>query len=146
MSPNRRSNFGEGSHDRGLQETHHVALRELADGATVQRVSYDLGYGSVSAFITMFKKALGQPPPRYFAALGRNGVTPCHGASGVLARARWRGGKIHRHELTALPADPHDGAQIVDLDVVGLGQVNFGLLRRYADFEPLHRLAVLGCR
>ncbi len=46
-----------------------VALRELADGASVQRVSNDLGYESVTAFITMFKKALGQSPARYFAAL-----------------------------------------------------------------------------
>jgi AraC-like DNA-binding protein len=48
-----------------------VALRELAGGATVQRVSDDLGYESVTAFITMFKKALGQSPARYFATFGR---------------------------------------------------------------------------
>lgn len=46
-----------------------VALRELASGATVQQVAGDLGYDSVTAFITMFKKALGQPPAQYFAAL-----------------------------------------------------------------------------
>jgi AraC-like DNA-binding protein len=33
----------------------------------VQRVSQDLGYDSVSAFITMFKKTLGKPPARYMA-------------------------------------------------------------------------------
>jgi AraC-like DNA-binding protein len=49
-----------------------VAVRELAGGALVQRVSDDLGYGSVTAFITMFKKALGHPPARYFAALTRS--------------------------------------------------------------------------
>jgi AraC-like DNA-binding protein len=48
------------------------AIRELAGGASVQRVSGDLGYESVTAFITMFKKALGQPPARYFASLSRS--------------------------------------------------------------------------
>jgi len=33
----------------------------------VQRVSADLGYESVTAFITMFKKALGKPPAKYLA-------------------------------------------------------------------------------
>jgi AraC-like DNA-binding protein/quercetin dioxygenase-like cupin family protein len=47
------------------------AIRELAGGASVQRVSGDLGYESVTAFITMFKKALGQPPARYFASISR---------------------------------------------------------------------------
>lgn len=42
-----------------------IALRSLASGATVQQVSGDLGYESVSAFITMFKKALGTSPARY---------------------------------------------------------------------------------
>lgn len=44
-----------------------VALRELAAGYSVQEVSGDLGYNSVTAFITMFKKATGQSPARYFA-------------------------------------------------------------------------------
>ncbi|SKA24378.1 AraC family transcriptional regulator [Consotaella salsifontis] len=44
-----------------------VALRELASGATVQKVSSDLGYESPTAFIVMFKKALGTTPTRYFA-------------------------------------------------------------------------------
>lgn len=44
-----------------------IALRELASGATVQRVSSDLGYESVTAFIVMFKKALGTTPTRYFS-------------------------------------------------------------------------------
>jgi AraC-like DNA-binding protein len=34
-------------------------------------VSDELGYESVTAFITMFKKALGHSPGRYFAALSR---------------------------------------------------------------------------
>jgi AraC-like DNA-binding protein len=44
-----------------------IALQRLSAGALVQRVAEDLGYESVSAFITMFKKALGKPPARYFA-------------------------------------------------------------------------------
>ncbi|NDW03769.1 AraC family transcriptional regulator [Jiella pacifica] len=42
-----------------------IAVRELAGGATVQKVSGDLGYESVTAFIVMFKKALGVTPSRY---------------------------------------------------------------------------------
>jgi len=37
-----------------------VALQRLAGGMSVQLVSGDLGYESVSAFITMFKKATGK--------------------------------------------------------------------------------------
>lgn len=45
-----------------------IALRELAAGANVQQVSDMLGYESVTAFILMFKKALGQTPARYVAS------------------------------------------------------------------------------
>lgn len=44
-----------------------VALKWLYAGVRVQRISEDLGYESVSAFITMFKKALGKSPSRYLA-------------------------------------------------------------------------------
>lgn len=44
-----------------------VALQQLSSGASVQRVSQELGYDSVSAFITMFKKNLGKPPARFIA-------------------------------------------------------------------------------
>jgi len=44
-----------------------IALRELAGGATVQQVAGDLGYESTTAFIVMFKKALGATSSRYFA-------------------------------------------------------------------------------
>jgi len=44
-----------------------VALQRLSEKASVQRVAEDLGYESVSAFITMFKKALGSTPARYFS-------------------------------------------------------------------------------
>ena len=44
-----------------------IALRKLAGGAIVQRVAGDLGYESTTAFIVMFKKALGTTPSRHFA-------------------------------------------------------------------------------
>jgi AraC-like DNA-binding protein len=46
-----------------------VAMRELASGVSVQQVAGDLGYESVAAFITMFKKALGKPPAKYFSSM-----------------------------------------------------------------------------
>lgn len=53
---------------RWRQQLHLVvALRELAGGAAVQTVADKLGYESVNAFITMFKKALGSTPAQYFA-------------------------------------------------------------------------------
>ncbi|WP_240502146.1 AraC family transcriptional regulator [Sphingomonas panacis] len=44
------------------------AIERLTEGASVQTVSFDLGYESASAFITMFKKVMGQPPGQYLAA------------------------------------------------------------------------------
>ena len=43
------------------------ALRLLATGETVTAVALDAGYDSTSAFISMFKKALGTTPSRYHA-------------------------------------------------------------------------------
>ena len=55
---------------RWRQQLHMiVAMQQLSGGATVQQVAGNLGYESVTAFITMFKKSTGQPPGRYFAAL-----------------------------------------------------------------------------
>ncbi|WP_416067299.1 AraC family transcriptional regulator [Rhizobium sp. ZK1] len=48
-----------------------IAIRSLAAGAPVQQVSGDLGYESVSAFITMFKKALGVSPAKYLKDFDR---------------------------------------------------------------------------
>ena len=45
-----------------------LALRWMANGATVQRVALDLGYESVGSFVAMFRKALGTTPGRYVAA------------------------------------------------------------------------------
>lgn len=42
-----------------------MALQKLSSNESVQRVSEDLGYESVSAFITFFKKTLGRPPKQY---------------------------------------------------------------------------------
>nr|GLK21612.1 AraC family transcriptional regulator [Microbacterium terregens] len=57
-----------------------IALRELAGGATVQQVAGDLGYESTTAFIVMFRKALGTTPSRYFAdrpsSAGRRETSP----------------------------------------------------------------------
>lgn len=43
------------------------ALKLLAMGDSVTTVATELGYASTSAFISMFKKALGGTPRRYFA-------------------------------------------------------------------------------
>ncbi len=44
------------------------ALTRLAGGQPAASVAFDLGYASQSAFIAMFKKALGRTPGRYFSA------------------------------------------------------------------------------
>lgn len=56
------------SFGRWRQQLHIIlALQRLSAGVSVQRTAEDLGYESVSAFITMFKKTLGKTPARYFA-------------------------------------------------------------------------------
>lgn len=42
-----------------------IAIERLASGQSVQHISDALGYESVSAFITMFKKVLGQSPKQF---------------------------------------------------------------------------------
>jgi AraC-like DNA-binding protein len=44
------------------------ALERLAAGEAVTTVALDLGYDSPSAFVAMFRRALGTTPGRYFAA------------------------------------------------------------------------------
>jgi AraC-like DNA-binding protein len=44
-----------------------LAVQWLADGASIQQVAAQLGYGSVPSFVTMFRKALGTSPGRYMA-------------------------------------------------------------------------------
>ena len=45
------------------------SLARQVERAPVQQVASNLGYDSVTAFITMFKKSLGKPPAQYFASL-----------------------------------------------------------------------------
>jgi AraC-like DNA-binding protein len=52
------------------------AIERLTEGASVQTVAFDLGYESASAFITMFKKVMGQPPGQYLAARRSAGPLP----------------------------------------------------------------------
>jgi AraC-like DNA-binding protein len=47
---------------RILEDFKHIVMKEA-----VTTVAIDLGYDSPSAFISMFKKALGKTPGRYFA-------------------------------------------------------------------------------
>ena len=44
-----------------------AALPRLAAGEAVTQVALDLGYDSPAAFTSMFRRALGAPPSRYFA-------------------------------------------------------------------------------
>ncbi|WP_413738401.1 AraC family transcriptional regulator [Sodalis sp. RH21] len=55
------------SFGRWRQQFHLIiALRGLASGMPVQNVANELGYESVNAFITMFKKSVGCTPALYF--------------------------------------------------------------------------------
>lgn len=44
-----------------------LAVKWLADGASIQQTAADLGYESVPSFVTMFRKTLGTSPGRYMA-------------------------------------------------------------------------------
>jgi AraC-like DNA-binding protein len=50
------------------------ALRLLAAGQAVTSVALEVGYERPSAFIAMFRRALGATPSRYFAATERSGL------------------------------------------------------------------------
>lgn len=59
------------SFGRWRQQLHIlIALQRLDQGASVHAVALDLGYEGASAFVTMFRKALGKPPARYLAERG----------------------------------------------------------------------------
>lgn len=49
------------------------ALRRLGEGEAVTTVALDLGYATPSAFTYMFRRALGAPPSRFFAAAQTSG-------------------------------------------------------------------------
>lgn len=52
---------------RWRQQLHiGLALQRLAQGELVTNIAIDLGYESVSAFISMFRRMLGTTPARYF--------------------------------------------------------------------------------
>ncbi|WP_353613158.1 helix-turn-helix transcriptional regulator [Mangrovibacter phragmitis] len=56
------------SFGRWRQQLHLIiALQELASGVSVQNVAIKLGYESVNAFITMFRKVMGSTPAHYFS-------------------------------------------------------------------------------
>jgi len=56
------------SFGRWRQQLHIlIALQRLAQGASVQAVAIELGYEGASAFVPMFRKALGKSPARYVA-------------------------------------------------------------------------------
>lgn len=46
-----------------------LALQKLASGESVTNIAIDLGYESLSAFITMFRRILGTTPTRYLAGV-----------------------------------------------------------------------------
>ncbi len=48
------------------------ALERIADGTPVTTIALDLGYDNVSAFIDMFRRALGTTPGRYMALTRRD--------------------------------------------------------------------------
>ena len=52
------------------------SLELLAQGVPVARVSSELGYSSTSAFIHMFRRALGVTPSRYFTATTTSALAP----------------------------------------------------------------------
>lgn len=49
-----------------------LALQRLAEGDSVQEVAYYLGYDSPSTFVVMFRKAVGKPPLRFLAEVGKS--------------------------------------------------------------------------
>ena len=48
-----------------------AAMDRLGSGASVTEVAFELGYGSPSAFIAMFRQNLGESPTRLFSGSGR---------------------------------------------------------------------------
>ncbi|WP_163264630.1 AraC family transcriptional regulator [Chelativorans alearense] len=52
-----------------------AALPRLADGEPVTTIALDLGYDSVAAFITMFRRMIGEPPRTWLKRGQRNTAT-----------------------------------------------------------------------
>jgi AraC-like DNA-binding protein len=55
-----RTTFGAWQRSARVKE----AARRLAAGASVTHVAFDLGYASMSAFTTMFRRVTGSPPSK----------------------------------------------------------------------------------
>ena len=66
------------------------ALRLLGRGEPITNVALDVGYGSLSAFVSVFRKALGVTPGRYFrnekTASARGRAPGPHGALSPVSR------------------------------------------------------------
>jgi len=83
---------------RWRQQLHvGLALQRLAQGELVTNIAGDLGYESVSAFISMFRRMLGTTPARYFDGA----------ASGISERG-------DRTMTRAHDEDDHDTAEAVE--------------------------------
>lgn len=69
-----------------------MALRLLVGGQNVQQVAESLGYDSTTAFITMFKKALGTTPGRYLKTLaeGVGGELPALSGEKMKPVSAWQ--------------------------------------------------------
>lgn len=82
-----------------------VALERLVDGEAVKTVALDLGYESTSAFITMFKKALGMSPGKYLA--GRRKLQPAVTINVVTTVAgRGPNGRLLARRVVSIAPDP----------------------------------------
>ncbi|WP_292239852.1 AraC family transcriptional regulator, partial [Mesorhizobium sp.] len=62
-----------------------AALPRLADGEPITRVALDLGYDSVPAFITMFRRMLGSSPRGYMRGARESGEGPKRSSGPVQA-------------------------------------------------------------
>lgn len=49
-----------------------IAIHLLSEGLSVQQTAWELGYESVTAFITFFKKNMGVPPAKYITSINRS--------------------------------------------------------------------------
>jgi AraC-like DNA-binding protein len=68
---------------RWRQQLHiGLALQRLAQGELVTNIAGDLGYESLSAFISMFRRMLGTTPARYFGEATSGGAEQNEGLRG----------------------------------------------------------------
>lgn len=60
-------NFQQWRRQMLLQE----AVKRMGEGQSVTQVALELGYGSSSAFVAMFRRTMGKPPAQYFREVKR---------------------------------------------------------------------------